>query len=277
MPPPSRNHKHDEQWNARFEELLKYKSEHGDCNVPRSQGKLGVWVNSQRSAFKDSLAQDRIDRLNSIGFMWSSALKRPLVPWETRFSDLVQYKAKHGDCRVPRSQGPFGIWVNYQRALYKNNKLSQDRVDRLNSIGFPWSLTGRPGRRKALPSTQEQSSMRNERVSSLGTDVDPVPVAAGASSVEANRLKGGDGASELSEERVKKLDDLGFNCRTTSGVAPTWQDRYNELKEYKSKHGDCNVPLNQGPLGLWVSIQRKHKYTLLSKERVQLLNEIGLQ
>ena len=53
--------------------------------------------------------------------------------------------------------------------------------------------------------------------------------------------------------------------------------RYNELKEYKSKHGDCDVPLNQGPLGLWVSIQRKHKYKLLSKERVQLLNEIGLQ
>ena len=113
--------------------------------------------------------------------------------------------------------------------------------------------------------------MRNERVSSFGTDVGPVPVAAGASGVEADRLKGEDCAAKLSEKRVKKLDEIGFDA------APTWQDRYNELKEYKSKHGDCDVPLNQGPLGLWVSIQRKHKYKLLSKERVQLLNEIGLQ
>ena len=100
---------YDEQWNARFKELLDYRSQHGDCNVPQKHGTLGTWVTSQRSAYRDEkLAQDRIDRLNSIGFKWTLKEGGPKVPWETRFNELVQYKAKHGDCNIPRRQGQLG-------------------------------------------------------------------------------------------------------------------------------------------------------------------------
>ncbi|EJK47342.1 hypothetical protein THAOC_33944, partial [Thalassiosira oceanica] len=54
----------DAQWNARFKELVNYRSEHGDCNVPDNHSKLGKWVCIQRTAYvANSLAQDRIDRL----------------------------------------------------------------------------------------------------------------------------------------------------------------------------------------------------------------------
>ena len=108
-----RRNKHDEKWNARFKELLHYRTEHGDCNVPNRQGKLGQWVTNQRTAYMvGSLAQDRIDRLNSVDFKW--AQREAAVPWESRFNELVQYKAKHGDCNVPGSQGKLGTWVNNQ-------------------------------------------------------------------------------------------------------------------------------------------------------------------
>ncbi|EJK71270.1 hypothetical protein THAOC_07311, partial [Thalassiosira oceanica] len=33
------------------------------------------------------------------------------MPWETRYDELVQYKAKHGDCNVPWDhQGKLGVW-----------------------------------------------------------------------------------------------------------------------------------------------------------------------
>ena len=32
------------QWDARFQELKKYKETHGDCNVPQKHGPLGEWV-----------------------------------------------------------------------------------------------------------------------------------------------------------------------------------------------------------------------------------------
>ncbi|EJK69804.1 hypothetical protein THAOC_08901 [Thalassiosira oceanica] len=260
--PEAYRHKHEEKWNARFKELLGYKSGHGDCNVPYNQGKLGNWVSLQRSAYKaGSLAQDRIDRLSSIGFKW--ALQDPNVPWKTRFKELVQYKAKHGDCNIPQSQLKLGSWVRNQREVYKKNKLSPDRVDRLNGIGFKWALKeavatvpwetrfdelvqykakhdncnvpqrqghlgrwvntqrdlpenklsqdridrlndigfdwtpgkGRPKKRKALPITQELSSLDKESVSLLGENVESVPVVAGTSGFESNRFKDGDCAS----------------------------------------------------------------------------------
>ena len=108
--------KHDEKWNTRFKELFDYRSQHDDCNVPVSQGKLGQWVSNQRRAYMaGSLVQDRINRLNNIGFKWSIVAP---VPWETRFHELINYKAKHGDCNIPQSRGPLGTWVKKQRFNY---------------------------------------------------------------------------------------------------------------------------------------------------------------
>ncbi|EJK45690.1 hypothetical protein THAOC_35686, partial [Thalassiosira oceanica] len=50
------------------------------------------------------------------------------------------FKNVHGDCNVPQSQGPLGKWVDKQRVNYKNEKLSQDRIDLLESIDFTWVL-----------------------------------------------------------------------------------------------------------------------------------------
>ncbi|EJK73446.1 hypothetical protein THAOC_04929 [Thalassiosira oceanica] len=131
----------EEQWIVRFRELLDYRSEHGSCDVPRRQGQLGRWVRRQRNAYvAGSLTQDRIDRLDGIGFKWSLRELAPTVPWETRFDELVQYKEKHGDCNVPRNQGQLGAWVHNQRSAYSANSLAQDRIDRLEGIGFKWKL-----------------------------------------------------------------------------------------------------------------------------------------
>ena len=149
---PRRN-KRDEQWNAsnerwnvRFNELVQYKAKHGDCNVPQRQGKLGNWVRRQRQAYMaNSLAQDHINQLNSIGFKWAMKESVPTVPWETRFNELFQYKTKHGDCNVPSSQGKLGTWVRAQRKAYKANSLAQDRIDQLNGIGFNWAMRATKG------------------------------------------------------------------------------------------------------------------------------------
>ncbi|EJK66791.1 hypothetical protein THAOC_12252 [Thalassiosira oceanica] len=133
-----------------------------------------------------SLEQDRVDRLNSIGFKWSHLVKGPNVPWENRFNELVQYKAKHGDCNVPWSQSKLGRWVDCQRNTYKNDKLSQDRIDRLNDIGFDWTPPMGPSRkRNAPPSTRKRSLSRKER-SSPRTNVKSLSVGDRARGAESN-------------------------------------------------------------------------------------------
>ena len=148
--------KPDEKWNARLKELLQYTSEHGDCSVPQKQGKLGTWASKQRTRYMaGSLAQGRIDQLNGIGFRWALLEQGPKVPWETRFKQLVQYKAKN-DGDVPQRQGQLRKWVQKQRTNYRKGKLSQDRIDRLNGIDFEWTPLRKGGAGERLGQRQRK-------------------------------------------------------------------------------------------------------------------------
>jgi len=270
-----RQNKHDENWNARFKELLSYRSEHGDCDISCSQGKLGRWVSKQRERYRaGSLAQDRIERLNSIGFSWVMARGGSKVPWETRFHELVQYKAKHGDCDISTKKGKLGKWVDKQRAVYKAGSLAQDRIDRLEGIGFRWTLHGVKEEAWAtrfhelVQYKAEHGDCCVSRKRKLGLWVDRQRVVYKAGS--------------LAQDRIDRLSGIGFDwapprgsSRIDSKVVP-WETRLNELVQYKLNHGDCDVPRSWGQLGIWVNAQRnKYKKDNLSQDRIDRLNGIG--
>ena len=131
-------------WNDMFEQLAAYKREHGHTDVPQKSGryrKLACWVHNQRAAKKLNrpIMAERENRLNSLGFSW--ALVDPLS-WDHMFDKLVAYKAVYGHCKVPqhwKDDPRFGKWVNTQRTAFKRGKLSIERRDKLESIGFVWN------------------------------------------------------------------------------------------------------------------------------------------
>jgi len=69
-------------WEKRFDELRQYRTDHGDCNVPRNWAEnpqLATWVTTQRTKYKNKqvgnmhagiITQDQIDALNGLGFSW---------------------------------------------------------------------------------------------------------------------------------------------------------------------------------------------------------------
>merc|ERR1712238_196402 len=69
-----------EKWMARFLELAEFKKKHGHTKVPHNfpdSPKLAEWQKFQRQQYKkyekgqeSSLTQDRVDRLNKLGFIW---------------------------------------------------------------------------------------------------------------------------------------------------------------------------------------------------------------
>ena len=88
-----------DMWQTRFEELKKYKAEHGNTDVPQKFGSLGIWVNKQRNGYthlkkgkSSQLTQERITQLKSIGFRWAQQKGPPL--WEKRFTELKEFKKK---------------------------------------------------------------------------------------------------------------------------------------------------------------------------------------
>ncbi len=66
-------------------------------------------------------------------------IEERLGTWEIRFDEFVAYKEEYGDCIVSFSKNPkLASWIKNQRAHFRQEKLSQERIDRLNAIGFVW-------------------------------------------------------------------------------------------------------------------------------------------
>ena len=54
---------------------------------------------------------------------------------------LVEYKDIYGDCNVPGkypNNPQLSTWVGNQRKSKKKGKLSLDKIERLDSLGFSW-------------------------------------------------------------------------------------------------------------------------------------------
>ncbi len=131
------------QWEESFAALQSFRSRVGHCDVAEkvieSGVKLGKWVIMQRRR-KDRLNPDRINRLNSIGFVWD-----PIdVRWNSDFLVLKKFLSREGHLRVPQrhSEGgvKIGAWVDRQRQENNKGKLSQERKKLLDSVGFIWKL-----------------------------------------------------------------------------------------------------------------------------------------
>jgi len=145
-------------WLARFKELVAFRKLTGHCNVPQRYAHnipLGKWVHQQRQEFKilpDARAPKYLSRrfkaLIDVGFEFENE-NRAEALWHHRFQELQKFKIIHGDCNVPQNyihNKSLGKWVSRQRFEYANmcgglsTRLSKNRIEALNAVGFTWSM-----------------------------------------------------------------------------------------------------------------------------------------
>ena len=146
-----------DRWEIGFQELLAFKAERGNClvkhNHKTSSGfSLGGWVHHQRGANRaGKLSQDKFDRLEAVGFVWALAgrVARAAYParfsWDEAYQELLAFKAERGNCLVKHNHKTssgfsLGWWVNSQRKANRAGKLSEDKFDRLEAVGFVWAV-----------------------------------------------------------------------------------------------------------------------------------------
>ncbi len=128
-------------WDVNYGLLKKFHTREGHCLVPgnhKEDGfRLGMWVTTQRQKV-DKMSPDRKDRLNALGFVWDPHAQK----WEEGFAALKAFHTREGHCLVPDKHQEdgfrLGTWVGTQRSNVE--KMSPDRKDRLNALGFVWSV-----------------------------------------------------------------------------------------------------------------------------------------
>jgi hypothetical protein len=147
-----------ERWDSNFDALVAFKEKYEHLNVPQKPTKkiqddyrqLASFVRNVRCQYKylqneetrrlSSLTKDRIERLESLGFLWSSHEDA----WNSKYEDLVGFWKNNGHCDVPIDKKDLRAWVGYQRLRYYNKKdkfkpLAKRQINLLESIDFRWS------------------------------------------------------------------------------------------------------------------------------------------
>jgi len=132
-----------EPWRTRFADLLRYKEIYGNCDVPvkgEENKELGNWVSQQRQYYnRGSLHPTRVKLLEEAGFKWAANIQKKR--WNERYSALLQFKSRTGNCDVPtryKDDPSLGVWVANQRRLRNAGKLNAAKQRLLEEIGFTW-------------------------------------------------------------------------------------------------------------------------------------------
>jgi len=260
------------------------------------------------------LSQERKNKLDQLGFVWSLRNKRIDDHWDQMFRQLLQYKDKYGDCLVPsrfEENLKLGKWVETQRYEYTklqraaeqlekqsgqsggassssvkarptNPRLTEERLRRLESIGFEWKVKHKMKRYydkqwdnmfERLLKFKEKSGhcmvpKRYPPDLKLGTWVHTQRIqhrklmtgvlrkdSNFAEAIKADPSVADEISYRLTEDRRKRLEEVGFIWSAREGDKSSeqgritrnsyddqWDAMFNRLKEFKTKTGHCLVP-----------------------------------
>ena len=267
-------------WNTMYSYARDHYVANGNLNVPKRyktpQGyNLGNWLSVQRRVREGKqygiLTDERIAMLDSIGMVWESARD---LSFEYGFSEAKKYFEQHGNLNVistykTESGFALGSWLTYMNT--HRYSLSEERIERLNSIGMIWNKNA----------DRWLANYRNaEEYFKEHGNLD-VPVNYKTRDglnlyqwLKDQRLRRG----RLSDEQQKMLEDIGFNWISRS--AAVWEANYRRLVKYKKQYGDVNVPISyvtEGVrLGRWLSRQKAERDKLSEGQQKKLMS-LGVQ
>lgn len=280
------NHRLEAAWEKGFASAQKYRTEHGDLLVPvryrdKNDFALGEWIVYNRQRYLGgNLTQNRIERLEAIGMVWSTSNDL----WEQNYAAATQYYLEHGDLEVPiKYETPsgfgLGVWLGAQRAAHKAGELPPEQVERLDALGMDW--TNRNDRKwmslydVAAAYYHEHGNLN---VPSEYVTPDGVLLGKWVARQRYAYLNPDRSSARVTPERKALLDKLGMVWEKYD----PWQERYDLALAYKTEHGDLEIPSVYKTadgvwLGSWVSRQRQalnSGSSALSSERRKLLRTL---
>ena len=214
--------------------------------------------------------------------------------WQASLYQFLLFRARNGAAAIPKANGgthekQLHLWVQNQKRHAKLMKVGEkssmtaDRLAVLEDINFPFHFRGEAHWKKNYEALKRFKADKGHCLVPRGYAENPK---LGEWVVDQRRqykfIHEGK-PSLLTDDRKAKLDALGFTWQVRERM--DWNKRYQQLVEYKNKHGNTIVPQNYAknkPLGKWTAKQREQyrfrvegKHSFLTGERIEKLNDIG--
>lgn len=184
----------DVRWMKNYSDLRSFVEK--EKRIPkRGENALSQWCNTQRQARKKGLLSvERIALLDLLNFWWEQDLDQA---WQTNWEQTLAFYEEKG--RWPTlSDGGLGRWLNTQRKARRRGLLSKERMARMEKAGFLWG-------------NEDVWLLNYEKLKTYHLETNRWPTVRegklGSWCYVQRRVGRKD---ELSAERKKLLDDIGF-------------------------------------------------------------------
>jgi len=237
---------------------------------------------STDAVISNEISED--NKSNNVSTSSASETSTRKTHWESMYQALRDYRAVHGDTLVPATypdNPQLGNFVDNSRQVYRMRTeceesgkipdrgyhvmMSDERIEKLNSIGFVWNLFEHSWNTKyeelklyaakhghcLVPWQCKENFQLSLWVSKQRRNYQV------RKQEESKGAKPNDYEVVLSDERIRKLEDINFVFEV---LEEQWYERYEELKTYINNNGDSLVPKeytqNGILLGRWVDKQR---------------------
>jgi hypothetical protein len=276
-------------WDTMYEELVKFKQEHGHTELRRRGTSLGAWCAKQRGNMRQNkLPPERRSRIEEIGFNFELQSEKNERTWNEKLQRLKEYKRKHGDCVVPIKNFEdveLSIWVTHQRAGYKLGTLPSHRIQKLNEVGFVWSIVERgcqaPSEKQELAWEKSFEKLHefyevhgHFMVPSKSENGKANPLSAWVFTQRRYYAQG-----QMKEDRRLKLEAIDFiwSQAKEHHSQRKWNAAFQELATFREEKGHAFVRRDDG-MELWRWTKKmtwKRKRSTLSLEREERLESIG--
>ena len=252
---------------------------------------LGEWISTQRTSLKNGeLSQDRIDKLNSIGMIWSA---------KKSFKDSYELAKKfydtNGHLRIPSTfktedgitynEYGYGLgnWLALTRTKKKKGLLGEKEISMLENIGIEWSIL-KTWDEAYLLAVKYYEGNKNLDIPRTYVTEDGYGLGDWLRNQKDKYNRG-----ELGDREIKLLEKLEIKWTVKKAVKTlTWLENYDLLVKYHNKYGNTDVKRTfktfdgitydeEGyNLGMWVTRQRvKYKSGKLTQDKIDKLNLIN--
>lgn len=275
-------------WETGLEFLRGYVASNGGAHIPVDyetvEGfRLGRWVNTQRVWLRSGrLSQDRITRLDELGFVWepkSAALRDRESRDHAMLQWLEDFISTHGHSDVPTNlvleDGvQVGTWIKLVRRESVTSRIRPELESALAALGFDFAPNDSAFERGIQALRQYAIDVGTTHVPRSYIAPDGFNLGDWFANIKF-KLRSG----VLNEAKVSALLDLGVDGEHDPREV-AWLNHLDSFRQWVAANGDPRVPRDhQTPdgvrLGQWLRVQRRWLYSeRLKADRRSALSDV---
>ncbi len=276
----------EDPWEQKYTLAKAYFDEHGNISMPANYVSNGVWLSKWLSEQrligegkrKKKLTDEQRKKLEAIGVTFGKLAKDNA--WDKQYEKAKRYIVKHGSLAStgdPDAEDrKVNTWIVNQRKRYKEGKLTDDQVIRLECIGMMWELDDpfETGFTHAENYYKENGDLW---IAPKYVCDDGYTLGTWITNIRNRRGKSQYG--RLTEDQIARLDSIGMIWNT---IEYRWEQGFAEAERYYRENNDLKVDAHYRTgrcpeVYYWVTAQRDlYREGKLSEEQIKRLESIGM-